>query len=290
MSLLENTKILPASLQIPRIVKILAQSLQFISHRVTIWFSAKLFTTPISYPTPKREKMMFKSAQKNILEIPRIGKKINILSYGYSKKKILLAHGWDGRSTQLFMIADKLLEKGYMTISFDGLAHEKSTGKTTNMLEYIETIKAINEEFGPFEAAVGHSFGAMMLLNVASEKPIFKKLVTIGAADLISDIIKSFVKNLELKSVIASKLQHYFEKYWAIKLDDFASSIVAKKIKIRTLIVHDTSDGDVPVSCAHKIRQNLENGTLLITHGLGHTKILRDKQTMNRVANFITKN
>ena len=86
---------------------------------------------------------MLKSAQKKRLQIPEIKKEIEILSYGYSKKKVLLVHGWSGTSTQLVAFADKLLENGYMVISFDGPAHGKSTGKTTMMPEFLKTIQKI---------------------------------------------------------------------------------------------------------------------------------------------------
>ena len=100
------------------------------------------------------------------------------MSYGYSKKKVLLVHGWAGRSTQLFMIADRLLEKGYMVISFDGPSHGKSEGKTTAMPEFLDTIKVIDKQFGPFEAAIGHSFGGMSLYNSVADGFSIKSLVT----------------------------------------------------------------------------------------------------------------
>jgi pimeloyl-ACP methyl ester carboxylesterase len=85
-------------------------------------------------------------------------------------------------------------------------------------------------------------------------------------------------------------MQAYFKKKWNVKVDDFSSSTVAKKVDIPTLIVHDVLDGDVAVSCAINIRQNLQNGSLYITKGLGHTKILRDKKVTNRIVDFITLN
>ena len=72
-----------------------------------------------------------------------------------------------------------------------------------------------------------------------------------------------------------------------IHIDDFSSSSVAKKIKIPVLVVHDIIDGDVPVSCAYRIRQNLEKGSLFITNGLGHTKILRNNEVINKSIKFI---
>jgi pimeloyl-ACP methyl ester carboxylesterase len=85
-------------------------------------------------------------------------------------------------------------------------------------------------------------------------------------------------------------MQAYFRKKWNVKVDDFSSSTVARKVDIPTLIVHDVLDGDVPVSCAINIRQNLQNGSLYITKGLGHTKILRNKKVTNKIVDFIILN
>jgi|TARA_B110000046_G_scaffold104769_1_gene112136 pimeloyl-ACP methyl ester carboxylesterase len=290
LELLKNNKPLIPSLFIPNFVRYFAKFLEVFSTRLASMFGIRLFVTPVNFPLPKREQYMLKSAQKKRLLINDINKEIEILSYGYSKKKILLVHGWSGRSTQLFAFADKLLENGYMVISFDGPAHGKSTGRTTMMPEFLKTIEKINTTFGPFEAAIGHSFGATSLYNAASNFLTIKALIAIGSGDKISDIISNFAKNLYLKEKSARKIQSGLENKWMIHIDDFASSTVAKKIKIPVLVVHDKNDGDVPVSCAYRIRQNLEKGSLLITNGLGHTKILRNKEVVNKSVEFIIQN
>jgi pimeloyl-ACP methyl ester carboxylesterase len=284
-----NENILQPSIQIPKFVRVFFKISTLFSSRLTLYFASKLFSTPITYKIPKRELGMLEAAQKKTLEVPSIHKDIHILSYGFSDKKVLLAHGWAGRSTQLFMIANYLLENGYMVISFDGPAHGKSTGKTTNLKEYIETIKAIDKEFGPFEAAVGHSFGSMGIMNTQADKEAFKCLVTIGSGDKISDILINFAHNLGLDSNFGKKLAIYFQSQWNIKLLDYDTNEAAKNVKVPVLVVHDALDGDVSVSCAINIRQNLEKGNLLISNGLGHTKILRDKEISKRVVTFIKK-
>lgn len=289
MPFFNSDKISPPSLKIPKVVQITLKIVDFFSTKLALIIAAKLFTTPISFPTPKREKAMEEISQKHTLNIPSIKKKIHILSYGYSKKKVLLAHGWAGRSTQLFMIANKLLEEGFMVISFDGPAHGKSTGNTTNLLEYIETIKAIREKFGPFTAGVGHSFGAMALMNSESQYKIFEKIVTVGSGDKIATILINFSNNLGLNTKFGYKLIKHLERKWKLKLKEFATKNAAKKVKIPVLVVHDTIDGDVHVNGALNIRENLENGKLLITHGFGHTKILRDEIITTKIVNFIKK-
>ena len=72
--------------------------------------------------------------------------------------------------------------------------------------------------------------------------------------------------------------------------DNYSSSIAAKDVKIPTLVIHDSDDDEVPVSCAHNIRQNLEQGEILITNGLGHRRILKDSHVLNRIIEFTKRN
>ena len=70
-------------------------------------------------------------------------------------------------------------------------------------------------------------------------------------------------------------------------VETISGNAAAKKIDIPVLILHDTKDNDVDVSSAFKLRQNLTNGSLVITNGLGHRKILRDQKVINRIIEFI---
>lgn len=290
MNLFSSKKTLPSGLQIPKIIKFVAKFIHFFSNKLAILAAAKLFSTPISFKTPNREKGMEESSQKKMLFVPLIDKSIHVLTYGFSNKKVLLAHGWAGRSTQLFMIANKLLEKGFMVVSFDGPAHGNSTGKTTNLIEYIATIKAIQKEFGPFEAAVGHSFGSMGIMNTQAENGSFKCLATVGSGDKVSDILINFANNLGLDANFGRKLINYLETKSNIKLKNYDTNEAAKSVKVPVLVVHDVNDGDVAVSCAINIRQNLQHGKLYITNGLGHTKVLRNQKVTNKIVDFIIKN
>ncbi|WP_396171496.1 hypothetical protein [Flavobacterium sp.] len=110
-----------------------------------------------------------KSIQK-LIKIPSINKEVVIYQYGDSEKKILLSHGWSGRGTHLYKIADEILKAGYSTISFDAPAHGKSPGKTTIMSEFVETILEIEKQFGPFEAAVGHSLAKLWRRTKPAER------------------------------------------------------------------------------------------------------------------------
>lgn len=273
--------------QMLKTILLAGKVLQFFSLDLATLYAVKLFKTPLHFKTPEREKMMAKSAKKELIFIPELKKEIMVYTYGYSKRKVLLIHGWSGRGTQLFSIADKLLENGFMAISFDAPAHGKSQGKTTMMTEFIASAKFLEEKMGPFEIGIGHSLGGMAVLNSTKQGIQFKKIITIGSGDIITDIILDFVKKLELNLKLVNKIKQHFYKKFKMNIDDYSGSIAASQVNIPCFVIHDTNDQEVSVSCAHKIRQSLKQGELLITNGLGHNRILNDAQVISRIIEFV---
>ncbi len=275
------------SFKVPGILIYFGKVLQFFSSDLATLFVAKLFSTPMKFSAPEREMTMRNSAKKETLKITGIDNEIQVYIYGYSKKKVLMVHGWAGRGTQLFQIADKVLENRMMVVSFDGPAHGLSTGKRTNMIEFMTTIREINKKYGPFDAAIGHSFGGMSLINAVADGLKVDKLVTIGADNSIPQVFDYFIEKMELKPLISKKLGKSFEQKFNTKLDSLTSEHKAVKIKIPTLVIHDSDDKYVHVSSAVAIRQSLRNGELLITNGLGHHKIFKNSFVIQRIVNFI---
>jgi pimeloyl-ACP methyl ester carboxylesterase len=211
-----------------------------------------------------------------------------VYQYGKSDKKILLVHGWSGRGTQLVKFADAFVDKGYTTISFDAPAHGKSSGNSTIMTEFIASIIEIDNKFGPFEAAVGHSLGGMALLNAIKKGLKINRLTIIGSGDKVKDILDDFVSKLELKPEFSSHLQQHFEKKYNEPMENYSAQSAAKTVDIPVLVIHDENDNEVPVETSINIHDNLKNGELLITQHLGHRKILGNPFVIEKTIEFIT--
>jgi pimeloyl-ACP methyl ester carboxylesterase len=275
------------SLKIPQIIILSGKLLAFISPKLATSFAAKLFTTPIKHKVPKRELEMDQKSIKKTFFVPAIHKNITTYEYGKSEQKILLVHGWSGRGTQLFKIADELLQNGYSTISFDAPAHGKSEGKRTIMSEFIASILEIEKQYGPFEIAIGHSLGGMSVLNAIKDGLHVKKAIIIGSGDIVHDILEEFVSKLGLKTEIANRLRDHFEEQYQVKMDDFSAYRAAQKIQIPVLVIHDKDDPEVPVEAGIHIQKHLQNGSLLLTEGLGHRKILGNQNVIKKIIDFI---
>lgn len=276
------------SLKIPKSIRAAAKILEVTSPKLAAKFAMKLFMTPIKYPAPKREQEMETGSVQTMIPVPVVDKSVNVYQYGASEYKVLLVHGWSGRGTQLCSIAEKLLKCGYSTVSFDGPAHGKSTGKISDMTEFIAAIKILEKELGPFEFAIGHSLGGMAVLNAVKQGLGVKKAVTIGSGDVITDIIDDFIEKLGMNIETGKLMLKLFEKKFGETANDYSAYMAAKEVAIPVLVVHDEEDTDVPVSAAHHIAAHLAHHELMITEGLGHRKILGDSKVIKRITDFLT--
>ncbi|PWB23654.1 alpha/beta fold hydrolase [Flavobacterium sp. HTF] len=278
------------SLKIPRVIILSCKICAFISTKLVTKYAARLFTTPIKHKVPKRELEMDRKSIQHTIHIPKINKDIVVYEFGKSDRKILLVHGWSGRGTQLFKIADELLHNGYSTISFDAPAHGKSKGKTTIMSDFIESILEIDKNYGPFEIAIGHSLGGMSVLNAIKDGLKVNKAVVIGSGDIVQEILDDFISKLELKPKISQLLREYFENKYQTVMDNYSAYRASAKIKVPVLVIHDNDDPEVPVKAGIHIHKHLENGSLFLTDKLGHRKILRNKIVIKKILDFIKSN
>lgn len=246
----------------------------------------KKFLRPIKHKASEREMVFYKSAKSKTIFIPTIKKEIVVYEYGYSKNKDLVVHGWTGRGSQFYALADKLLENGRMVISFDAPAHGQSKGISSSMDEFIEIIKFLNVTY-TFEVAIGHSIGAMALLKTVSDGLPLKKLVSIAATNHVDEIFTNFLIQGKLNPNLMNRFKSKYKQKYNSDLSHFSGVNCAKKIKIPTLIIHDSQDKPAVVSSAYEIRQSLQQGELLVTFDLGHTRILKSNLINNRIIEFI---
>lgn len=275
-------------LLVPNYILFTGKLLTAISPFLASRFAAKLFLTPFKYRLPEREQKMDSNSKQTKVTVPSINREIVVYEYGRSDKKILLAHGWSGRGTQLAIMAEALLQAGYAVVSFDAPAHGKAPGKMSMMPFFVESIHFLEKHYGPFEAAIGHSLGGMSSLRAVKEGLAIKKLVIIGTANSVTRITREFAHNMKMNETVARKMKKYFDKKFGEDMDSYSGAVSAKAVKIPTLVIHDEHDVDVHVGAAYELHETLENSEIFITEGLGHRRILGNQQVINKVVDFLT--
>ncbi|MDX1761878.1 MAG: alpha/beta hydrolase, partial [Christiangramia sp.] len=163
----------------------------------------------------------------------------------------------------------------------------KSEGKMSMMPFFIHAIHHMDKNYGPFEAVIGHSLGGMSSLRAIKEGLKTDKLVVIGTANNISEITRHFAQNMKMNNKVAKKMKSYLDKKFDQDMDELSGGESAKHVKVPTLVIHDEKDVDVKINSAYEIHEELENSELMVTSGLGHRRILGNKEVINKITTFI---
>ena len=249
--------------------------------------AAHIFTKPLKFKLPEKERKALKNCHSELVVFPDVNEAIMCFEWKNKGEKVLLAHGWSGRGTQLYAIAESLHQKGYHVISFDAPAHGKSSGKTTNILKWVAAIKTLNKRYGAFDIYIGHSLGSMAVLKFCEGDINVKKIVTIGSGDQMRTIFDNYIKSVGLKPKTSELMKSYFQEKYNINIHEYDASHVVRNQQTPTLIIHDEDDQDIDINCAKSIHKQHPNASLMITKGLRHSRILRDENVIDKIISFI---
>jgi pimeloyl-ACP methyl ester carboxylesterase len=252
-------------------------------------FFVRVFFTPLQYKPTEKEIKAESFSTKFILTAA--GKKIQCYRWGQSAKYVLVMHGWAGRATQFRRFIKPLNKAGYAVLGFDGPAHGKSQGQSTNIREFEEVLKKIHEVQGVPEAIIAHSFGGAAVLFAAKNGLPVKKAINIASPVIGDKIIDTYLRAIGG----SEKTKHFFKQYILKKYGQpFDAYTVAGFIHqlsqpVEVLLVHDEDDRDVSMEHPLELLRLYPSARLLKTKGLGHTRILKDNQVIEEIVTFIQK-
>lgn len=223
-----------------------------------------------------------------MFSIQAAGRRIQCYAWGKGPV-IIVVHGWAGRAAQFRKIIEAFNDAGYRVVGFDGPAHGRSEGKKTNILEFEETLKELYASVGTPEGLVAHSFGGGAVLHAAMNGLPVKRLVNIASPAIGDEIINTY-----LRAVHGSRQTGEFFKRWMLKtygkpFDHFTSMYFVQHLPahVDLLLIHDTDDTEVILRHATELKKVYPSTHLLITEGLGHTRILKDENVASACVTFV---
>ncbi|MGZ3873127.1 MAG: alpha/beta fold hydrolase [Mucilaginibacter sp.] len=97
----------------------------------------------------------------------------NAFRWGNGKHKILLTHGWGSKAIDFSEIITALSRRNdFEIIAFDAPGNGSSEGELSNLLLYIQAVKAVVLQYGKPDIVIGHSLGAMANVVALTEMNI----------------------------------------------------------------------------------------------------------------------
>jgi esterase/lipase len=241
-----------------------------------------LFLTPKRYPIkPWEENMELRGRRINA------GFGLSAIVWGKSERRILIAHGWESRATQMSGFVDVLVARGFEVVALDGPAHGHSKGTRANPYLFAKAVAHAHKNLGPFERVIGHSMGGNAIATAMSEGMQCSKVVLISSPSSIDNVLKRFASFIGLPKLSGKQFIAMVEENVGKSTELLNTAENISKLAIKGLVIHDKSDIEIPYTEALEITRNWDGASLFATEGFGHRAIVRQPIVWEKTADFL---
>ena len=275
---------IPALLKVIRSIFPVAEKvLPILAYRYFI----KIFFTPFHYPVPEKENEIADKAEK--FSFQAAGKTIQAYRWGEGPI-VVFVHGWAGRGTQFRKFIEHFTLKGFQVVTFDGPAHGRSEGKSTNLNEFKDTLNQLFKLLPEQPTAVvTHSFGGVAALYAIMNGLPVTRLINIASPTIGDEIINTFLRAVGGTEKTKNYFKRYMIKTYGKPFDEFSSLYFIKQLSrpLDLLLVHDEEDKEVIFRHTEELMKVYPSARLYRTKGMGHTRILKDDAVVETCLRFV---
>jgi pimeloyl-ACP methyl ester carboxylesterase len=245
-----------------------------------LWFHTRRF------PESAAGKRIVHSARRETLSVDTVP--VAIYRWG-TGPLVLFVHGWSGRGSQVAAFVEPLTAAGFQVVAVDAPGHGETPGNRTNILECAAVLQAVNARYGPVYAALTHSFGGMVLAYAMKHGMSVERVVSVSAPAHIDYLIAGFAQTLAIPDGVIMAMRKRMEQQFPGSLWERLSMVHnVQYLTAPALIIHDEDDVSVPWQQGRMIADAWPGARFMKTSGLGHGRILRDRQVIKAALEFIS--
>jgi pimeloyl-ACP methyl ester carboxylesterase len=208
-------------------------------------------------------------------------------------KTVYLVHGWGGRGAQFGALVEPLVETGHRVVLFDAPGHGDSDhgpagAGRTHGVEFAKALDAVFCRFGPAEAVVAHSMGTISTYLALRYGWLgAERLVFVAPMVEFDSLLDQFQQALGFGARTRRALERDVASFVGVPVADFDARVQAAHVSRRpTLLLTDRGDRQTPYDDVVDLARAIDV-PLITTEGLGHRKILRDPEVIERIVDFV---
>jgi pimeloyl-ACP methyl ester carboxylesterase len=196
---------------------------------------------------------------------------------------VLLAHGWGGHVGQLTAFVPPLVAAGFHVVAFDQPAHGHSPGRRATAVDFARAVTTVARRLAPVHGVVAHSLGAIATVLAVSEGLPIQRVVLLAPPVDPAPFAHGFARALGAPPAVADAVAARARQVIADAYPTPTSSAGP-----RALVFHDPDDPEVPFSHGERVAALWPATRLFPTPGLGHRKLLRDRQVIDAAVAFLS--
>lgn len=246
------------------------------------------FTIP---PAPKVSKL---PADGEPFSVLADGARVCGFSFG-TGPVVYLVHGWGGLGAQLGAFVEPLRADGFRVVMFDAPAHGASSPGPSGRgrshgLEFSRALDAVAERFGPAHTVIAHSMGAVpALLAQVQGRLTTRQLVLLAPMRDLATHFDRFAGQAGIGRKVRGQMTVQTERlvgYPVAGVDVRVLSTLVEPVPL--LVIHDRRDRETSHEDSEQLVANWPAPARLIsTDGLGHRRILIDRDVVSQVTGFV---
>ena len=258
-------------------------TLSAVAPSVAAPIAERMFLAPPRHPQPGHEATALASARRTVVDADT---PIVVWTWGHGPA-VLLVHGWGGRGAQLASVVPPLVGNGYSVITFDAPGHGQSPGRRSSLIAFVQAIHAVSRALGPVRGVIAHSIGAAATAcalrdGLRADAAVF--LAPPADLTLHADIaLESLGFGRRTRELMRERIERRLGVAWSTL--DVAT--FAPQMRTPLLVIHDREDAEVPWQEGAIIAQAWPGATLSTTSGLGHRRLLRDRDVVREAVGFL---
>jgi len=187
-------------------------------------------------------------------------------------------------------LIDHLIKEGFDVWALDQIGHGKSDDDTAHLFGFVdgvsECIKFIEHNDNKLISIVGHSMGALAVLNQNERHLKNKKIIMMSAPTKFFENLFINTKKFGVSSKMLLNALEFVSTTYGKHWTELSPEKHLHKIAPHFLMIHDKDDP----TCSYKNFKDLveyTNHDFMTTETLGHLKILKDKLVHKRISDFI---
>ena len=219
------------------------------------------------------------------------GGTLQVYSWGASlsmaPRVALVSHGWNSNAFGLYPLIESLRDQGFTVVSFDHFGHGASSGRHATFPQFARSVHRVARSLPRLDLFVGHSMGGAAGTLALSQGMSARAAVLLAPPADVRDYVRHFALAYGLSPEVTARLQEQLELHERVDLDQLVPEVLASRLSLPALVVCDRQDREVPLEKARRYVQHWAGAEWMETDGLGHNRILKDPQVLERIQEFV---
>ncbi|MGH1365953.1 MAG: alpha/beta fold hydrolase [Calditrichia bacterium] len=268
-------------------MKFLIRILSVLLPGFTVKLAYKSLTSPQVRKLRERELAVLDKAKRETLPFKDFD--IQLYEWTGGPDTVLLVHGWEGQAGNFSDLVERLLEKNYTVIAFDGPSHGFSSGGKTSLFEFTELVSDLLARY-KMNKIISHSFGGVATAFALHSNPDIEieKYCLLTTPDRFLDRIEDVAKQVGITENVKQRLIKRLEEETGIPAASMNVSDYLKTANVKqALIIHDKDDQVIPIEISRHIQQGWPVCDIDEVEGTGHFRMLRTDFVLDRVVTFL---